>query len=627
MQLPQEIIEQILIYHGRFELGVGFSDHVTKILFNPRMLSNVEWRKKYLKNINVLKFLHRIKEDGWTTYAANECARVGNLKNIKWILRHYPQPTTFLTGVLDRAAENNQVHVVDWLIESHNVHFSSHTLDCAVTSNNMDIVKFLYEKYIEQCRDNTNYANIFNPTAFLEAVKLGNLEMLNFITKTGIVCPEQALSIAAKYGHEDIIAFLLYKYPDTNFALDSMEQAATEGYLEVMKYLKSMNIKFNGHELKNAVYNGQLEVVKYLIDIGLKYKPMKLLNDAIEFGHIDIVKYLLEKHIKLYAAMKQPYHSGSGDIKYKIYEIATNALVNGNLEVVKFLNIKPEEIIDLIANSRILRHIVSKSHIQLDIFEWLGDNIYKLDEHVGYITIIALESNENRIFIDWIFDKFKDKFNTYGYNKYFMPRVLTLATNRGYFDLVKLLYNNKSKTGIKPNDDMYIGAVTYGHINILKWIIDVGLYISVETGITKAAENGHLDIIEFLYEYAKHNPYKRCNVLLNDSIFSEAVKNGHLHILKYIYNLKTRATNPIFIIKAIKFNYRRTIIKAINNNHFEIVKWMYEIICPSDLPSFRDIMNAGHLSYNEKNAYILTWLKENIDEHDNSSEDEEERLL
>jgi len=132
-----------------------------------------------------------------------------------------------------------------------------------------------------------------------------------------------------------------------------LRKAARYGHLEVVKYLLEQGADLhvdNDYPLRKAARYGHLEVVKYLLEQGadLHVDNDYPLRYAAENGHLEVVKYLLEQGADL--------HAGDNDaLRW--------AALRGHLEIVKYL---VEQGADLHAeNDWALRLAARNSHLEV----------------------------------------------------------------------------------------------------------------------------------------------------------------------------------------------------------------------------------------------------------------------
>jgi len=108
----------------------------------------------------------------------------------------------------------------------------------------------------------------------------------------------------------------------------AIEHAIANGDLEMVKYCYSNGCPYDVEELRHrGARFGHLECLRFLFDnvippSRLQYMERKVATDAAEFGHIDILKYLVEER-KITEEVK---HACAG-----------SAVCNGNFECVKYL--------------------------------------------------------------------------------------------------------------------------------------------------------------------------------------------------------------------------------------------------------------------------------------------------
>jgi hypothetical protein len=86
-----------------------------------------------------------------------------------------------------------------------------------------------------------------------------------------------------------------------------MENAASTGHLEIIKYIREKNkniYDIDGKSLTSAAKHGHLHIVKYLIENDITEEYHSALNTASCCGLIDMVKYLSDKvdYIDLFRA-------------------------------------------------------------------------------------------------------------------------------------------------------------------------------------------------------------------------------------------------------------------------------------------------------------------------------------
>ena len=96
------------------------------------------------------------------------------------------------------------------------------------------------------------------------------------------------------------------------------------------------------------------------------------------------------------------------------------------------------------------------------------------------------------------------------------------AAENGHLDVLKWLY---AHANILPEDIGANEAVRNEHLDVLEWLAQHNIFPDIR-GYNLAAEKGHLDVLKWLAQYKFLPDYKGAN---------NAAKNGHLDVLKWLY--------------------------------------------------------------------------------------------
>jgi ankyrin repeat protein len=253
----------------------------------------------------------------------------------------------------------------------------------------LPIIKSLVDKNIINIHDD-------NERALRSAACFGHLVIIKYLVNSGAdihAFDDAALSNSAVCGHLNVVKYLIKHGANIHTKNDeTFRHTALYGHLDIVKYLikNGANIHANGdYALRLAAINGHLNVVKYLIegpedakgdkrpwDEGCKplvpWHPANIhanndeaLRYAAANGHLDVVKYLVEKgayiHAIYDATLRVSAENGHLDIVKYLIENGANihagndyalrfAVYNGHLDVVKCL-------IENGANLEIIRNI------------------------------------------------------------------------------------------------------------------------------------------------------------------------------------------------------------------------------------------------------------------------------
>lgn len=194
------------------------------------------------------------------------------------------------------------------------------TLIVAAGKGKVEVVKMLLENGAL-----ANVTNHIGMTPLVFAAVDGNISLVKFlfnyapsVLQVKTTTQDTALTAAAKFGHDEVVAFLINKETDAEeqkkalVALcqkhelqtlsDLLEYVASNGHIEIVKTLLKMEIEIPAAALISAAASGHVDVVEALLKAN-KLKPIKDLNQKIRgdtrlmrwvrFGNIEIVKALI----------------------------------------------------------------------------------------------------------------------------------------------------------------------------------------------------------------------------------------------------------------------------------------------------------------------------------------------
>jgi hypothetical protein len=116
----------------------------------------------------------------------------------------------------------------------------------------------------------------------------GNIEMIEFAGKTGIVWGEESFYYAARGGKVDSLKYLLKN--GVKMGEMSVNGAVESGQFECLKFLIDNGCKPHPHTLISAVTQLRLDMVKLLREHGFEWYPQLLSN--MVHGHNSSVHLL-----------------------------------------------------------------------------------------------------------------------------------------------------------------------------------------------------------------------------------------------------------------------------------------------------------------------------------------------
>lgn len=189
-----------------------------------------------------------------------------------------------------------------------------------------------------------------------------------------------------------------------NELLDQLDTAVGKGDLEEVKRLVSLgaDIKERWGAISSAIRFGHTEIVKYLVSAGASLGNYLFVQDSLKRaaadGHIDVIKLVVSIIVDAELTTQ--------DVNYPVRKqncvnimnaIATSAVTNGHLEIVKFIVSAGAEISEL-CKSWVIQ--LTSAHGQLDSVKYLvslGADITTPDDHGNYPVKCSAQNGEAEI--------------------------------------------------------------------------------------------------------------------------------------------------------------------------------------------------------------------------------------
>lgn len=335
----------------------------------------------------------------------------------------------------------------------------------------------------------------------------------------------------------------------------SFEEAVTEGYLAIVKYLvafwslqsrKSLSEPFASDAVEAAARYGQLETLQFL---GLKNFPIsrKLFKSAALGNHKHVIKWLKQSGYQWNAkTCKILAHKGYFEtLKWArkhecpwdgtLFEAAA---YTGQLEIMKWAlkNGCPG------IESSCITHCAAVSG-HLNVVEWALFNGSMWSE-VSYVA--AIRGGHIRI-VKWAKRR--------GLAGFYNPMLCTTAAESGSLTQLKWL----RRQGCPWDERTCAAASEGGHLDILQWLRSKHCPWDHNT-CSDAARNGHVDVLKWAID-------NKCPIKRENLIWEFAVKGGQIEVLKFLRERKYPWTNNSCSLAAVC-------------NGIETLKWLRENGCP-----------------------------------------------
>lgn len=322
------LIAQYLIQNPLDIEGINIIDFVIK--------NNYYEHFKYLFNKKNI-------ESNNISYTFNSSCEYGSLDILKYLIKNYIPNLLFLFSnneILSKASINGHLNIIKYLTRF------MINLDININNKIAIVMKNACEGcwQCQQSRDLT----LLNPPC-------GHLNIIQYLVEEyNIEIRSYHLEIVCKKGYFDIIQYFINQSNDINNLINpernhAFVESSASGNLDIVKYLEKFiviiqNININRYycnSLVKACEYGHLNIVKYFIEKGIDYDKEdrnSFLYHAIDNNHIDIVKYLIEEYkidldnfnnIQMYGGIDNKLD------KYKNY-ILDNISKKGYINIIKY---------------------------------------------------------------------------------------------------------------------------------------------------------------------------------------------------------------------------------------------------------------------------------------------------
>jgi len=297
------------------------------------------------QHLPCIKYLLEIKKHEISKNIIDYASKLGKLDIIKYLIENYD--VKYYIKAIENGCEYGHIEILKFLFESikyldKSVHLKydlSKSFKLTSKNGHLNILRCLFT----YCKTHDLY--VYNSSNLIDiACQYGHFEILKYlIEQQKIFCDSNVLVEACKYNHVDIIKYLIFKHK-TNIYIDTLKYLSLHNNLEIIKYICSHKY-FHSLDylpaINNACENGNLEIVDYLFTFCntisnkhlnvAQYIFTDIIQDsslfiATQYGHFEIVKYLLDIYLK-----SNITHA------YLIEPSLSIAIKNNHIELVKLL--------------------------------------------------------------------------------------------------------------------------------------------------------------------------------------------------------------------------------------------------------------------------------------------------
>jgi len=384
---------------------------------------------------------------------------------------------------------------------------------------NEELIKPSYKKLLEASRD----GNLKKVIKYFESSIFDINQKDTSEDSTG----DTALGYACKYGHLEIVKFLVEKGADINqkndFGKTPLMYASARGHLEIVELLlknKADINKKNSKDMTALMYASLHEypkIVKLLIEKGASINN----KDNNKFNAFMLANKNTHSSNKADLILIQKSLKGRENLLKKNFKELLEASKNGNLKKVELLlkenNVdinEKDSIGDSIGNTALME---ACEYGHLEIVKLLiekGADV-NLDNNFGITALMYASKKGYLKIIELLLKNDADINYQDNYGKNSAYTALIYACKEGQLETVKLLLKKGANINEKDvsNETALLIACSSGHLEIVKLLLKNGADMNQVdkfgfNSLMMATKAGKLEIVKFLVENGADVKYK-----------------------------------------------------------------------------------------------------------------------
>ncbi|RLN96148.1 hypothetical protein BBJ28_00013346 [Nothophytophthora sp. Chile5] len=435
----------------------------------------------------------------------------GDLTALQWLAESY-LPDAFMNEVVNAAATNGHLYILEWLFERHRDrgYWGCIEMCGALENSHQEVVEWLRAHVVPrpECL----------PMVLRSAGKSRNQAVLQWLCERSDVDVRDAFihaqigchweatqwllthhelpvgmidwNAAAADGALAYLQFVHSRFPEEMSWPSSVEAAASNGHLEVLQWLYSeLGAMLTGSAMKLAAGNGHLNVVQWLHANGCERCDASAMDTAAKNGHLEIVRWLHDNR-----------DEGCSE---KAMTLAAGA---GHLEIVQWLDANRTEGCSVLAMN------LAAQNNWMGVVQWLHEH---RSEGCTTLAMDGAAREGHLEMVQWLHTHRSEGCTT---------SAMDWAAREGHLEMVKWLHVNRREgcTTLALN-----WAAREGHLEMVKWLHDNRREGWIMDAMQGAAINGHLDVVKWLH--ANYSEGYRIDTM------ATAAANGHLGVVKWLY--------------------------------------------------------------------------------------------
>ena len=172
---------------------------------------------------------------------------------------------------IERATSRSKLDIIKYLVEQGAD--PNRGIERAIDRGKLDIVKYLVEQGADPNR------------GIEEAIDSGKLDIVKYLVEQG-ADPNAGIERAIDRGKLDIIKYLVEQGADIRSIFADINN------IDIVNYLVMNGVVDANYAILRAARFGHLKTVKFLVEFGNATNLNEALGYAIEYEHIDVIKYL-----------------------------------------------------------------------------------------------------------------------------------------------------------------------------------------------------------------------------------------------------------------------------------------------------------------------------------------------
>lgn len=472
------------------------------------------------------------------------------INTFKYLLKNNFKISKYFNEILVYLADYDRFDMLMYLIDelkNNNIKFNIVTKGIKKIKNKDGNIKLKpsskNEAFIAACQSGNLDIVIYLVEEFMSSISIENAEI------------NRAISIASTYGHLDIIKYLIQDFDKVKIrgfnTKDNINTALIYAcgfdQLDIVKYIVeefNINHETNTQAIIWASNKGYINIVEYLFE---SYNnATEILISASNYNHLDIVKLAI---------------NNGADIRAENDKALINACRNGNLEMVKLMNIKGINDKAIIETNFILRmqHDIDKRQNYYNIIEYLVLNGAQVQfkDTTFYNNHIIQDLSEYISKAQFS----NEVINILLTNKDISNKALIYAGKNGRINIIKRII----EFGIMICSEIYyafgniifkfdldhffddnslllslFGAITGDHFDIIKYLVekfDTLIYIQNNKAIKLIGSvSSNIDIVKYFVE-GNFNFRSENNTSITDIILKSAIEDNNYRVIEYITEL------------------------------------------------------------------------------------------